>query len=58
MTTIRYNSIIHGLPTDKNTIYTAMKMTEGQMQTIGTEKLIISGDLQLYIIAQEIRFAL
>ena len=58
MTTIGYNHIIRGLPTDKNTIYTATKMIEGQMQTIRIEKPIITADLQLYIIAQEIRFAL
>ena len=60
MTTIGYNPIILGLPNDKSTIYTAMKMIEGQMQTIRMEKPIITADLQLYIIAhaQEIRFAL
>ena len=35
-----------------------MKMIEQQMQMIGIEKPIITADLQLYIIAQEIRFIL
>ena len=58
MTTTGYNPIIYGLPSDKNTIYTAMKMIEGQMKMIEIEKPIIIVDLQLYIDGQEIRFEL
>ena len=56
-TTIGYNPIIRGIPTRKKTIYTALKLTERQMGAVGGFPSITTLDLQLYIIAQEIRFA-
>ena len=56
-TTIGYNPIIRGIPTQKNTIYTALKLIERQMKAVGGFPPITTLDLQLYIIAQEIRFA-
>ena len=56
-TSIGYNPIIRGIPTEKNTIYTGLKLIERQMGTVGEFPPITTLDLQLYIIAQEIRFA-
>ena len=56
-TMIGYNPIIRGIPTQKNTIYTALKLIERQMDAVGRFPPITTLDLQLYIIAQEIRFA-
>ena len=56
-TTIGYNPIIGGIPTQKNTIYTALKLIERQMEAVGGCPPITTLDLQLYISAQEIRFA-
>lgn len=54
-TTIGYNPVVQGIPTDWNTIYTGLKLIEKQMRTIGQETPVVTLDLQLYIIAQEIR---
>ena len=58
-TTIGYNPIIGGIPTQKNTIYTALKLIEPQMKVVnvGGFPPITTLDLELYICAQEIRFA-
>ena len=56
-TTVGYNPIIRGIPTKKNTIYTGLKLIKRQMGTAGELPLVTTLDLQLYIIAQEIRFA-
>ena len=56
---IGYNPIIGGIPTQKNTIYTALKLIEPQMKVVnvGGFPPITTLDLELYICAQEIRFA-
>ena len=56
-TTIGYSPIIREIPTQKNTIYTALKLIERQIEAVGGLPPITTLDLQLYIIAQEIRFA-
>ena len=53
--TIGYNPVIRGNPTDWNTIYTGLKLVEQQMWTIGQDIPVITLDLQLYSIAQAIR---
>ena len=54
-TVIEYNQIIQGRPTDLNTIYTALKLIEKQMQLINQQTPVTTFDLQLYAIAKEIR---
>ena len=56
-TSVGYNPIIRGIPTETNTIYTRLNLSERQMGTVGGFPPITILDLQLYIIAQEIRFA-
>ena len=56
-TTVGYNLIIRGIATEKNTIYTGLKLIKRQMGTAGELPPVTTLDLQLYIIPQEIRFA-
>ena len=56
MTTTRYNSVVRGIPTDPNTIYTGLKVIEGQMKQLGQDIPVTTFDLQLYVIAQNLRF--
>ena len=55
LTNIGYNPVIQGLPTDMNTIYTGIKIVEKQTRMLGQNTPVITFDLQLYIIAQEVR---
>ena len=55
MTSLGYNPVIQGLPTDMNTIYTGIKIVEKQTRMLGQNTPVITFDLQLYIIAQEVR---
>ena len=56
MTTMGYNPVARGIPTDANTIYTGLKVIEGQMKQLGQDIPLTTFDLQLYIIAQNLRF--
>ena len=56
MTTTGYNPVVRGIPTDANTIYTGLKVTEGQMKQLGQNIPVITFDLQLYVIAQNLGF--
>ena len=56
MTTTGYNPVVRGIPTDANTIYTGLKVTEGQMKQLGQVIPVITIDLQLYVIVQNLRF--
>ena len=56
-TTIGYNPVVPSLPTNHYTLYTGLKNIERQMATPGQTTPVITLDLQLYIIAQEIRFS-
>ena len=47
--------MIQGLPTDMNTIYTGIKIVDNQTRMLGQSTPVITFDLQLYIIAQEVR---
>ena len=53
-TTVGYNPVVPNIPTHMNTIYTGMKMIKRQMQMLGQDIPVITLDLQLYIVAQEI----
>ena len=55
MTSLGYNPVLQGLPTDMNTIYTGIKIVEKQTRLLGQNSSVITFDLQLYIIAQEVR---
>ena len=55
MTNLGYNPVIQGLPTDMNTIYTGIKIVENQTRMLGQSTPVITFDLQLYLIAQEVR---
>ena len=55
-TSIGYNPVVPGLPTNADTLYTGLKMIEQQMKTLGQDTPVVTLDLQLYIIAQEIRY--
>ena len=55
MTSLGYNPVLQGLPTDMNTIYTGIKIVEKQTRLLGQNTPVITFDLQLYIIAQEVR---
>ena len=54
MTTAGYNPVVRGIPTDANTIYTGLKVTEGQMMQLDQDIPVITFDLQLYVIAQNL----
>ena len=56
MTATGYNLVVRGIPTDANTIYTGLKVTEGQMKQLGQDIPVITFDLQLHVIAQNLRF--
>ena len=49
-----YNLIIHATLYHVNTIYSGLKLIEKQMLALGQETPVITMDLQLYIIAQEV----
>ena len=55
VTNLGYNPVIQGLPIDMNTIYTGIKIVEKQTRMLGKDIPVITFDLQLYIIAQEVR---
>ena len=55
-TTIGYNPVVPGLPNNHDMLYTGLKNIERQVATLGQTTPAITLDLQLYIIAQEIRF--
>ena len=55
LTNIGYNPVIQGLPIDMNTIYTGIKIVEKQTRMLGQDIPVTTFDLQLYIIAQEVR---
>ena len=56
MMTKGYNPVVRGIPSDANTIYNGLKVTEGQMKQLGQDIPVITFDLQLYVIAQNLRF--
>ena len=56
MATTGYDPVIRGIATDVNTIYTGLKVSEGQMKQLGQDTPVITFDLQLYVIAQNLRF--
>ena len=51
MVTTGYNPVVRGIPTDTNTIYTGLKVIEGQIKQLGQDVPVITFDLQLYVIA-------
>ena len=55
-TTVAYNPIVPGIPASMDTMYTGWKKIEAQMLSLGQESPVITLDLQLYIIAQQVRF--
>ena len=55
MTTTGYNPVVRGIPTKANTIYTGLKVTEGQMKQLGQNIPVITFDLQLHVMAQNLR---
>ena len=55
-TVIGYNPVVRGTPADLDTIYTGLKIIEKQMRAMGQDYPVTTLDLQLYIVAQNIRF--
>ena len=47
MTTTGYNPVFRGIPTDANTIYTVLKVTEGHMQPLVSTALRHSAKLAI-----------
>ena len=47
MTATEYNPVARGILTDANTIYTRLKVTEGQMKQLGQDIPVITFDPQL-----------
>ena len=41
MTTTGYNLVVRGVPTDANTIYPGLKVTEGQRKQLGQDILAV-----------------
>ena len=48
MTTTGYNPVVRGIPTNANTMYTGLKVTEGQMKQLCQDMPVITFVLQLY----------
>lgn len=52
-----YPPIIESKPADANTIYTAMKQCQSTCRQLGQESTVQTTDQQLYVIAQQVKWA-